>query len=63
LYVEELHDLYSPYIISVITLRVIEMVRAFGMHGGEEKIHTDFWWQNLKKRDHLEDTVIDLKII
>jgi hypothetical protein len=27
------------------------------MYGGE--VHTGFWWGNLRKGDHLEDTGVD----
>ena len=29
--------------------------------GGE--VHTEFWWGNLRERDHLEDKGIDERII
>jgi hypothetical protein len=30
---------------------------------GKRKAYTVFWWGNLRKRDHLEDPVIDRRII
>jgi len=26
-------------------------------------VHTDYWWRNLRKRDHLEDPGVDGRII
>jgi hypothetical protein len=30
---------------------------------GRGEVHTGFWWGNLKKRFHLEDQGVDVKII
>jgi hypothetical protein len=40
-----------------------EMGRACGMHGEKRELHIDFWSENLKKRDHLEDLCINRMII
>ena len=31
--------------------------------GGGGEVHTEFWWGNLRERDHLEDKGIDERII
>jgi hypothetical protein len=36
---------------------------AFGTYGGRGDVHTGFCLGKLKKRDHLEDLGIDLRII
>jgi hypothetical protein len=30
---------------------------------GEKEVHTGFWWGDLRKGDHLEDSGIDGRII
>jgi hypothetical protein len=30
---------------------------------GDRKVHTGFWWGDLKKTDHLEDLGVDGRII
>ena len=30
---------------------------------GRGEVHTWFWWGNLKERDHLEDSGVDVSII
>jgi hypothetical protein len=40
-----------------------EMARTCSMFGGKGQVYTGFWWRNLRKRDHLEDTAIDGRII
>ena len=31
------------------------MGRPCSMYGGREKLHTGFWWGNLRERGHQED--------
>ena len=31
--------------------------------GGRRGVHTRFWWENLRKRDHNEDMCADGRII
>jgi hypothetical protein len=38
-----------------------EMGGACSTYGGE--VHTGFWWENLRERDHLEDPAVDGRII
>ena len=33
------------------------------MYAGKKEVYTGFWWGNLRERDHLEDPVIDGRII
>jgi hypothetical protein len=60
---EEHHDLYSCQIL----LRCSNEERCDGRgmwHVGERrKMHTGFWWGNMKGRDRLKDVGIDLGII
>jgi hypothetical protein len=52
---EELYDLYfSPNIIQVTKLRRIHMGGAWSTYGGR-KMHTEFWWGDMREGDHLED--------
>jgi hypothetical protein len=39
------------------------MGRACSMHRRDEKIHTQFWSENLKGRDCLEDIDVDVEIV
>jgi hypothetical protein len=36
---------------------------AFRTYGGSGLVHTGFWWEDLRGRDHLEDLVVDGRII
>jgi len=40
-----------------------EMGRTCSTYGGRGKVHTGFWWGNLREGDHLEGPGIDGKII
>lgn len=52
---KELHNVYSsPSIIRVIKLRSIKCIRHVACMG-EMRLHTKFWSEDLKGRDHLED--------
>ena len=63
LYNEELNNLYSsPNIIRVIKSRRIRWAGNVARMGRKE-VPTGFWWGNLRERDHLEDPVLDERII
>jgi hypothetical protein len=52
LYNEELHNLYSsPNIVTIIKLRMqwVDMYHSCEIL----EMHADFWWENMKGRDHL----------
>jgi hypothetical protein len=59
---DELSDLYSPNIIRVIRLRRKKWAGHLARMGRGE-VHTGFWWENLRKRGHLEDPDVDGRII
>ena len=55
----ELNDLYSsPDIIQAIKPRTTSWVGHVSCMG-RGKVHTGFWWGNLREADHLEDPGID----
>ena len=62
LHYEELHGLYSPN-----TVRVIKSIKVrwaeHVAHMGIEEVYTGFCWGNPRGRDHLEDRVVDGRII
>jgi hypothetical protein len=62
---EELNDLYSsPTIVRVIKSRRMRWavhVACMGERRGEVEI--GFWWENLRKGDHLEDPRVGGRII
>ena len=59
LYSEELNDLHSsPNIILVIQSRIIRWAGLVARMG-RGQVHTEFWWGNLRERDHLEESGVD----
>jgi hypothetical protein len=52
---------YLEYIVMVKSRRMREqgMWRVWG----REKVHTGFWWENLREIDHLEDVSLFWRII
>jgi hypothetical protein len=59
---EEPNDLYSSSnIIRVIESKTIRWAGHVARMG--EKLHTGFWWGNLREGDHLEDPGVDRRII
>ena len=62
--IETCVDLYS----SPNTIRVIKSIRMrraghVARMGGEENLHTEFWWGSLREGDHLEVPDIGGRII
>ena len=56
---EELNDLCSsPNFIRVIKSRKMRWA-GHAARMREKEVHTEFWWGNLKGRDHLEDAGLD----
>ena len=62
---KELYALYSsPDIILVIKSKRLRWAgHVASVWGGRGKMHTRFWWENLREGDHLEDPGVDRKII
>ena len=60
---EELSNLFcSSNIIPVIKSRRMGWARhVAGME--KRRVHTGFWWGNLRERDHLEDLDVDGRIM
>jgi hypothetical protein len=58
-YNEELNDLYtSPNIIRVIKSRRMRWAGHVACMG-RGALHTGFWWEILRERDHMEDPGVD----
>jgi len=62
-HIEELHDLYS-------SLGIIRMMKLWAMtegghvaHTGKKKNHKRIWWRKPEGQNHLEDRVVDWRII
>jgi hypothetical protein len=63
LHIEELGDLYcSPSIVWVIKSRRMRWAGHVAHMGGRGEAYTGFWWGNLRKREHLEDSGDDGRI-
>jgi hypothetical protein len=61
----KLHEIstLSPNIFSADQIKK-EMAGVCGTHGGQRgTVHTEFWWENLKKIDHLEEPGVAEKTI
>jgi hypothetical protein len=50
---EELRDRITKYNSDNQIMKDV-MGEACSTCGGEERLHTGFWWGNLKQKDHLE---------
>jgi len=60
---EELTAVYfSSNVVQVIKSRRMRWVRHVARMG-EGRVYAEFWWGNLRERDHLEDPDIDGRII
>jgi hypothetical protein len=60
---EDLNDLYSsPNIIRVIKSRRMRWA-GYVARMGKGKVHTGFWWGDVRESDHLGDPAIDGRII
>jgi hypothetical protein len=59
---EEFNDLYSsPNTIRIIKLRRMRWAGHVECMG--EKVHTGFWWGDLREGDHLGDPCVDGRIL
>jgi hypothetical protein len=63
LHKKELIDLHcSPYIFRVIISRRMRCT-GYVTRKGRGLVYTWFWWENLRRIDHLEDPGVDRRII
>ena len=63
LYKEEINDPYcTPSIVWVIKSRRMRWAGHVACMGSVE-VYTEFWWENVRDRDHLEDTGVDGRIV
>ena len=60
---KELDDLYSsPHIVLVIKSRRMRWAGYVARMGERGEAYTEFWWGNLRERDHLGDPGVDGRI-
>jgi uncharacterized protein YcaQ len=59
---EDHNGMYSPNIFRVIESRRMRWARSVARMG-RGKVHTGFWWGQLRERGHLEDLFVDGKIL
>ena len=43
-------------------IKMNEMGEACGTFDGTEVVHTQFWWEDVREREGLEDLVVDGRI-
>ena len=62
---EDLNGLYcSPNVIRVIKSRIARWAGHITCKGrGRREVRTELWWVNFEERDHLEDPVVDGRIV
>jgi hypothetical protein len=63
LYNEEFNDLHSsPNIILLIKSRIIWWAGHVARIG-RGQVHREFWWENLRERDHMKEPGVDGRIM